>query len=49
MQILSKEKSAPTTKKGNFNKNVEKIPNKKIAQQDINRRVNAILSGGKII
>ena len=32
-----------------FNKNVETIPNKKISQQQINKRVNAILSGGKII
>ena len=48
VQMLSKEKAAPT-KKVTFNKNVQKIPNKKITQQDINRRVNAILSGGKII
>ena len=44
VQMLSKEKvKPPTTKK------VEKIPNKKITQQEINQRVNAILSGGKII
>ena len=49
VQMLSKEKVAPTTKKVTFNKNVLKIPNKRITQQDINRRVNAILSGGKII
>ena len=48
VQMLSKEK-APTTKKVTFNKNVEIIPNKKITQQEINQRVNAILSGGKII
>ena len=49
MQLLSKEKAAPTTKKVTFNKNVETTPNKKMSQQDINRRVNTILSGGKII
>ena len=50
VQMLSKEKvKPPTTKKGTFNKNVETIPNKKITQQEINQRVNAILSGGKII
>ena len=49
VQMLSKEKAAPTTKKVTFNKNVKTIPNKKMSQQDINRRVNAILSGGKII
>ena len=44
VQMLSKEKvKPPTTKK------VEKIPNKKITQQEINQRVNSILSGGKII
>ena len=43
VQMLSKEKAAPTTK------NIQKIPNKKMTQQDINQRVNAILSGGKII
>ena len=48
VQMLSKEK-APTTRKVTFNKNVEIIPNKKITQQEINQRVNAILSGGKII
>ena len=50
VQMLSKEKvKPPTTKKVTFNKNVEIIPNKKITQQEINQRVNAILSGGKII
>ena len=50
VQMLSKEKvKPPTTKKGTFNKNVETIPNKKITQQEINKRVNAIPSGGKII
>ena len=48
VQMLSKEKATPT-KKVTFNKNVKTIPNKRITQQDINRRVNAILSGGKII
>ena len=50
VQMLSKGSSRkPTTKKVTFNKNVEIIPNKKITQQEINQRVNAILSGGKII
>ena len=50
VQMLSKEKvKPPTTKKVTFNKNVEIIPNKKITQQEINQRVNAILSGGKIM
>ena len=50
VQMLSKEKvKPPTTKKVTFNKNVKTIPNKKITQQEINQRVNSILSGGKII
>ena len=51
VQILSKGSTSqkPAAKKVTFNKNVLKIPNKRITQQDINRRVNAILSGGKII
>ena len=47
VQMLTKEKVAPTKKSSNkkvtFNKNVETIPN---TQQEINKRVNAILSGG---
>ena len=39
----------PTVKKVNFNKNNEIIPNKKMTKQEINARVNSILSGGKII
>ena len=39
----------PPAKKVTFNKNVEIIPNKKITQQEINQRVNTILTGGKII
>ena len=50
VQMLSKEKvKPPNTKKVTFNKNTVKISNKKITQQEINQRVNAILSGGKII
>ena len=50
VQMLSKGSSQkPPAKKVTFNKNVEIIPNKKITQQEINQRVNAILSGGKII
>ena len=50
----------PPAKKVTFNKNVETIPNgwypqnppakkRKMTQQEINQRVNSILSGGKII
>ena len=48
-QMLTKENAAAPAKKVTFNKNVETISNKKITQQEINKRVNAILSGGKII
>ena len=48
VQMLSKEKK-PTTKKVTFNKNIVKIPNKKITKQEINQKVNSILSGGKLI
>ena len=50
VQMLSKEKAAPTTtKKVTFNKKVKTIPNEKITQQETNQRVNSIISGGKII
>ena len=51
VQMLTKGNPSrkPPTKKVTFTKNVEIIPNKKITQQEINQRVNAILSGGKII
>ena len=51
VQMLSKGASPkkPTVKKVNFNKNNEIIPNKKMTKQQINARVNSILSGGKII
>ena len=49
VQMLSKEYVAPTAKKVTFNKKVKTIPNKKITQQEINQRINSILSGGKII
>ena len=45
VQMLTKEKAKPA-KKVTFNKNVETIPNKTMTQQEINKRVNAILSGG---
>ena len=48
VQLLSKENSTPSQKKVTFNKNVEKVPNKTMTQQEINQRVNAILSGGSI-
>ena len=43
VQMLSKSHNKPNV---TFNKNVETIPNKKMTQQEINKRVNAILSGG---
>ena len=47
VQMLSKEKVAPpTTKKVTFDKNIETKPNKTMTQQEINQRVNSILSGG---
>ena len=51
VQMLSKGASPkkPTVKKVNFNKNIEITPNKKNTKQEINARVNSILSGGKII
>ena len=51
VQMLSKGNPShkPTTKKVTFNKNVEIFPSKKLTQQEINQRVNAILSGGEII
>ena len=51
VQMLSGNPSRkPTTKKVTFNKNDVTIPNKKMTQKEINKRVNAILlSGGKII
>ena len=45
VQMLRKEKVPPPTKKVTFKTN----PNKKMTQNEINQRVNAILSGGKII
>ena len=44
VQMLSKEKVAPPAKKVTF-----KPVQKTMTQQEINQRVNAILSGGKII
>ena len=57
VQMLSKGSSSkkPTAKKKvTFdkkipNKKVKKTPNKKLTQQQLNSRVNSILSGGKII
>ena len=43
VQMLSKRNDTP---KVTFNENVETIPSKKMTQQQINKRVNAILSGG---
>ena len=45
VQLLSKEK-APLLKEVTFNENDEIIPSKIMTQKEINRRVNAILSGG---
>ena len=41
VQMLSKEKAAPSNKKVTFNKNVETM-----TQQEINQRLNNLLSGG---
>ena len=50
VQMLSKGSfQKPPAKKVTFNKNVEIFPSKKLTQKEINQRVNAILSGGKII
>ena len=51
VQMLTKGNPSrkPPAKKVTFNKNVEIFPSKKLTQQEINQRVNAILSGGKII
>ena len=52
VQMLSKESSSKkpnVKKKVTFDKKVTKIPNKKLTQQQLNSRVNSILSGGKII
>ena len=43
VQMLSKEKSAPSNKKVTFNKNVITIPN---TQQEIDQTLNNLLSGG---
>ena len=43
VQILSKEKAAPSNKKVTFNKNVKTIPN---TQQEIDQTLNNLLSGG---
>ena len=54
VQMLSKGEAPktpllnPPAKKVTFNKNVEIFPSKKITQQEINARVNSILSGGKL-
>ena len=49
VQMLGGVPPPKTPQKVTFNKNVKTIPNKKINQQEINQRVNSILSGGKII
>ena len=43
VQILSKEKAAPSNKKVTFNKNAETIPN---TQQEIDQTLTNLLSGG---
>ena len=43
VQMLSKEKAAPSNKKVTFNKNVKTIPN---TQQEIDQTLNNLLSGG---
>ena len=44
VQMLSATSRNPPTKKVTF----KTIPNKKMTQQEINQRVNSILSGGKL-
>ena len=53
VQMLSKEKvkstkKTPSKKKVTFNKKVESLPTRKMTQQEINQRVNSILSGGSL-
>ena len=52
VQMLSKEKVKSTkktpSKKVTFNKNVESSPTRKMTQQEINKRLNSILSGGSL-
>ena len=52
VQMLSKEKVKSTkknpAKKVTFNKNVKSLPTRKMTQQEINQRVNSILSGGSL-
>ena len=52
VQMLSKEKVKSTrktpAKKVTFNKKVESLPTRKMTQQEINQRVNSILSGGTL-
>ena len=43
VQMLTKSNNKP---KVTFNKNVETIPNKTMTQQEINQRLNNLLSGG---
>ena len=43
VQMLTKSNKTP---KVTFNENVKTIPNKTMTQKEINKRVNAILSGG---
>ena len=43
VQMLSKSNNKP---KVTFNKNVETIPNKTMTQQELNQRLNNLLSGG---
>ena len=47
VQMLSKEK-VKSTKKTPSKKNVESLPTRKMTQQEINQRVNSILSGGTL-
>ena len=47
VQMLSKEK-VKSTKKTPSKKKVESLPTRKMTQQEINQRVNSILSGGSL-
>lgn len=48
VKMLSKSGEKKLPKKVTFNETDKKIPTQKMTQQEINRRVNQILSGGSI-
>ena len=48
VQMLSKSGEKKIPKKVTFNTTVKTVPIKKMTSQEINQRVNQILSGGRI-